>query len=105
MVNRRETGKWHRNLNATIGYSNPIKLTFGTACNIIVEKILAENRIRYAQRGDYACLVDTAGNRDRHDTGVALQVLDLPMHKQHRKGTNKYHEHNGAMHKHDDMTI
>ena len=37
--NRRETGKWHRELNATIGYSNPTKVTFGTACNIIVEKI------------------------------------------------------------------
>ena len=43
MDNRRETGKRHRKLNATIGYSNPIKLTFGTACNIIVEKIFAEN--------------------------------------------------------------
>ena len=81
-------------LNATIGYSNPNKLTFGTACNIIVEKIFAENRIRHAQRGDYACLADMAGNRDRHDTVVALQLLDLPMHKQHRKGANKYNEHN-----------
>ena len=26
-----------------IGYSNPTKLTFGTACNIIVDKIFAEN--------------------------------------------------------------
>ena len=26
-----------------LGYSNPTKLTFGTACNIIVEKIFAEN--------------------------------------------------------------
>jgi len=42
MDNRRETGKRHRELNATIGYSNPRKLTFRTACNIIVEKIFAE---------------------------------------------------------------
>ena len=59
-----ETGNWHRNLNATIGYSNPSKLTFGTACNIIVEKILAEVRIRYAQRGDYACLAQRVGSTD-----------------------------------------
>ena len=43
MDNRRETGNGIGNINATIGYSNPIKLTFGTACNIIVEKIFAEN--------------------------------------------------------------
>ena len=42
---------WHRKLNATIGYSNPSKMTFRTACNIIVGKIFAEIRIRYAQRG------------------------------------------------------
>ena len=35
--------------------------------------------------GDYACLVDTAGSTDRHETGVALHLLDLPMHKQHGK--------------------
>ena len=62
MDNRRDNRYWQRNLNATIGYSNPIKLTFGTACNIIVEKIFAENRIRYAQRGDYACLVRDTGS-------------------------------------------
>ena len=57
-----ETGNWHREFNATVGYSNPGKVTFGTACNIIVEKIFAENRIRYAQRGDYACLVQRVGS-------------------------------------------
>ena len=31
------------NIMHLIGYSNPTKLTFGTACNIIVEKIFAEN--------------------------------------------------------------
>ena len=31
------------NIMHLIGYSNPTKLTFGTACNIIVEKISAEN--------------------------------------------------------------
>ena len=51
MDNRRETGKRHRELNATIGYPIPIKLTFGTACNIIVEKIFAKHRRRHAQRG------------------------------------------------------
>jgi hypothetical protein len=42
MDNRRENRYWHRKLNATIGYSNPTKLTFRTACNIIVEKIFEE---------------------------------------------------------------
>ena len=69
-INRRENRYWHRELNATIGYSNPTKLTFGTACNIIVEKIFAENRIRYAQRGDYACLAQRAGSTDRR--GIAV---------------------------------
>ena len=54
-------------------------------------KIIAKYRRRHAQRGDYACLVDTAGSTDRHDTGVALQLLDLPMHKQHWKGTINHH--------------
>ena len=31
------------NIMHLLGYSNPTKLTFGTACNIIVEKIIAEN--------------------------------------------------------------
>ena len=31
------------NIMHLIGYSNPTKLTFGIACNIIVEKISAEN--------------------------------------------------------------
>ena len=31
------------NIMHLIGYSNPTKLTFGTACNNIVEKIFAEN--------------------------------------------------------------
>ena len=48
----------------SIGYSNPSKKTFRTACNIIVEKIFAENRIRHAQRGDYACLVQGTGSTD-----------------------------------------
>ena len=32
-------------------------MTFVTACNIIVEKIFAENRIRYAQRGNTLALL------------------------------------------------
>ena len=95
-----ETGNWHRNLNATIGYSNPTKLTFGTACNIIVEKIFAENRIRHAQRGDYACLDQRAGSTALHDTVGALPLLDLPMHKQYRRGTIKTMDNIGAMRKH-----
>ena len=63
------------------------KLTFRTTCNIMVEKILAENRIRYAQRGDYACLVDMEGSENRRRIVVAPQLLDLPKHKQHRKET------------------
>ena len=51
MDNRRETGNGIGNINATIGYSNPIKLTFGTACNIIVEKIFAENIGGHMLRG------------------------------------------------------
>ena len=39
------------NIMHLIGYSNPTKLTFGTACNIIVEKILAENIGRDMLRG------------------------------------------------------
>jgi len=31
------------NIMHLIGYSNPTKMTFGTACNIIVAKIVAEN--------------------------------------------------------------
>ena len=80
-----ETGNWHRNLNATIGYSNPSKLTFGTACNIIVEKIFAENRIRYAQRGDYACLVERRSQTARRSNDAQLRTRDLPESKQHRK--------------------
>ena len=40
---RRETGNGIGNIMQLIGYSNPTKVTFGTACNIIVEKIFAEN--------------------------------------------------------------
>ena len=40
---RRETGNGIRDIMHLIGYSNPTKLTFGTACNIIVDKIFAEN--------------------------------------------------------------
>ena len=75
----------HRKLNATIGYSNPIKLTFGTACNIIVEKIFAENRIRYAQRGDYACLDERSSQTARRSKEAQLRTRDLPESKQHRK--------------------
>ena len=80
---------WHQNLNATIGYSNPIKLTFGTACNIIVEKIFAENRIRYAQRGDYACL-DQRG-RSTYPRGIEVEPrrLDLTKHNA-REATIKH---------------
>ena len=35
--------------------------------------------------GDYACLDQRAGSTDRRDTMGALPLLDLPMHKQHRK--------------------
>ena len=62
MDNRRETGNGIGNLMQLLDTLIQIKLTFGTACNIIVEKIFAENRIRHAQRGDYACLDQGAGS-------------------------------------------
>ena len=65
-----------------------------------MEKIIAENRIRHAQRGDYVCLAQRAGSTDRHDTVVALPLLDLPMHKQYRRGTIKTTDNTGAMRKH-----
>ena len=40
---RRETGNGIGNIMQLIGYSNPTKLTFENACNIIVEKIFAKN--------------------------------------------------------------
>ena len=40
---RRETGNGLGNIMQLIGYSNPTKLMFGNACNIIVEKIFAVN--------------------------------------------------------------
>ena len=66
---------------------------------------MRKHRIRYAQRGDYACLVDMAGSRDRHDTGVALHLLDLPMHKQHRENNQTPHMlHKCNAQTHDGMT-
>ena len=64
------------------------------------ENIFAENRIRYAQRGDYACLVDTAGSTDRHETGVALHLLDLPVHKTREETINHHTCFTNAMRKH-----
>ena len=40
---RREQVNDIGNIMQLIGYSNPTKVTFGTACNNIVEKIFAEN--------------------------------------------------------------
>ena len=40
---RRKQVMASENIMHLIGYSNPTKLTFGVACNIIVEKISAEN--------------------------------------------------------------
>ena len=58
-----KTGNWHRKLNATIGYSNPIEIDIWNRMQYYSgENIFAENRIRYAQRGDYACLDHRAGS-------------------------------------------
>ena len=70
------------NIMHLIGYSNPTKLTFGIACNIIVEKISAENIGGDMLRGgDYACLVQRAGNTGRQGIVEKPRLLDLSMYK------------------------
>ena len=70
------------NIMHLIGYSNPTKLTFGIACNIIVGKISAENIGGDMLRGgDYACLVQQGGNTGRQGIAVEPRLLDLSMHK------------------------
>ena len=65
-----------------------------------MEKIIAENRIRYAQRGDYACLVQGAGSTARRGIEVEPRLLDLTKHKT-REGTINHHTClTNAMHKH-----
>ena len=93
-------------INATIGYSNPTKVDIQNRMQYYSgENICGKHRIRYAQRGDYARLVDTAGSTDRHETGVSLPLLDLPMHKQYREGTVNTHGCNRCnAQTHDDMT-
>ena len=87
----------------SIGYSNPSKKTFRTACNIIVEKIFAENRIRHAQRGDYACLVRRADSTARRGIEVEPRLLDLTKHTTEKQ----INHHTGVpcnAQSHDDMT-
>ena len=74
------------NIMHLIGYSNPTKLTFGTACNYYSgENTCGKHRRRHAQRGDYACLVQRAGNTVRRGIAVEPRLLDLSMHKNTRK--------------------
>ena len=96
------------NIMHLIGYSNPTKLTFGIACNIIVEKISAENIGGDMLRGgDYACLVQRAGNTVRRGIAVEPRWLDLSMHKNTGKTTiNKSLMHNKCnAQTHDDMIV
>ena len=65
------------------------------------ENICGNNRIRYAQRGDYACLVQRAGNTGRQGIVEKPRLLDLSMHKNTEKNTIKYHSSKpNAMHIH-----
>ena len=71
-----------------------------------MEKIIAENRIRYAQRGDYACLVERSSQTARWSNDAQLQTRDLPESKQHRKAKitiNTWHVCNA--YENDDMTF
>ena len=63
-----------------------------------MEEIIAENRIRYAQRGDYACLVQGAGSTARRGIEVEPRLLDLTKHTTEKQSitTHVYH----AMHSH-----
>ena len=80
------------NIMHLLGYSNPTKLTSGIACNIIVEKISAENIGGDMLRGgDYACLVQRAGNTGRQGIVEKPRLLDLSMRKNTGKNTIKYH--------------
>ena len=49
------------------------------------------------------CWIDRG--RKRRRIAAALQLLDLPKHKQHQKGNNINNKTTGAMHTHDDMTF
>ena len=69
------------NIMHLIGYSNPTKLTFGIACNIIVGKISAENIGDMLRGGDYACLVRRTGNTGRQGIVEKPRLLDLSMYK------------------------
>ena len=51
--------------------------------------------------GDYACLVQRAGNTVRQGIAVEPRLLDLSMHKNTGKTTiNNHTSKIGAMHKH-----
>ena len=89
------------NMMHLIGYSNPTKLTFGIACNIIVEKISAENIGDMLRGGDYTCLVQRAGNTGRQGIVEEPRLLDLSMHKNTGKTTINNHSCiTNAMHNH-----
>ena len=68
-----------------------------------MEKIFAENRIRYAQRGDYACLVRDTGSTDPRGSEAEPRLLDLTKHT-----TEKQIKHHTCVpcnaQSHDDMT-
>ena len=49
------------------------------------ENICGKHRIRYAQRGDYACLVERSSQTARRSNGAQPRTRDLPESKQHRK--------------------
>ena len=56
--------------------------------------------------GDYACLDQGAGSTDRHKTGVALHLLDLPVHKTREETIKSPHMlHKCNAQTHDGMTI
>ena len=63
-----------------------------------MEKIIAENRIRYAQRGDYACLVERSSQTARRSNDAQLQTRDLPRANNTGKQKQQSTHGNGAMH-------
>ena len=65
-----------------------------------MEKIITENRIGYAQRGDYACLAQRAGSTARRGIEVEPRLLDLSKHHAREATINHHTFLASAMRKH-----
>ena len=64
-----------------VGYSTPSKIHLEPNAILWWRKWLRKHRSRHAQRGDYACLVQRAGNTGHQGIAVEPRLLDLSMHK------------------------